>query len=315
MRSPWISGVRSVAIDVPDLERARAFYTEVWQLQLAADAAGVLYLRGSGTDHHLLALHQASGAAQIRQITLRARSSRALSQIVEAAVSAGGSLESASPGLVELRTARTTIAEATPDPAGGLRVVLRDPDGRRYEVVHGDEQRAVDQPPPSDIPLRIAHAVLNSHNVASAQMFLERAFGFVLADRTRIMAFMNCDRDHHSLALADADNNALNHIAFVMPSIDSVMRGGGRLRDAGHAIEWGPGRHGPGNNVFNYFIDPFGIVIEYTAEVSQIDDSYQPGSPANWGWPAGRSDQWGICPAPSAHLKAAQREILFARNL
>ena len=39
-----------------------------------------------------------------------------------------------------------------------------------------------------------------------------------------------------------------------------------------YAIEWGPGRHGPGNNAFNYFIDPFGVVIEYTAEVEQIDD-------------------------------------------
>ena len=46
----------------------------------------------------------------------------------------------------------------------------------------------------------------------------------------------------------------------------------GRMKDAGHAIEWGPGRHGPGDNAFNYFIDPFGIVIEYTAEVEQIDD-------------------------------------------
>jgi catechol 2,3-dioxygenase len=129
------------------------------------------------------------------------------------------------------------------------------------------------------------------------------------------MAFMNCDRDHHSLAISDADNDALNHIAFVMPSIDAVMRGGGRLRDAGHAIEWGPGRHGPGDNVFNYFIDPFGIVIEYTAEVEQIDDAYQPGMPSAWTWPPGRTDQWGISAPPSPRLKEAQRAVLFATTL
>ena len=39
-------------------------------------------------------------------------------------------------------------------------------------------------------------------------------------------------------------------------------------------IEWGVGRHGPGNNVFAYFIGPVGIVVEYTAEVLQVDDSY-----------------------------------------
>ena len=51
------------------------------------------------------------------------------------------------------------------------------------------------------------------------------------------------------------------------------------MRDSGFAPAWGPGRHGPGDNAFNYFLDPFGIVIEYTAEVEQIDDSYLAGLP------------------------------------
>ena len=93
------------------------------------------------------------------------------------------------------------------------------------------------------------------------------------------------------------------------------MRGGGRMKDAGHAIEWGPGRHGPGDNAFNYFIDPFGIVIEYTAEVQQIDDSYVVRGPADWAWPPGRVDHWGISAPPSARLKQAQREVFFAPSL
>jgi catechol 2,3-dioxygenase len=125
------------------------------------------------------------------------------------------------------------------------------------------------------------------------------------------MAFMRCNHDHHSLALADADNNALNHIAFVMPDLESVMRGGGRMKDAGYPIEWGPGRHGPGDNAFNYFVGPFGVVIEYTSGVGQIDDNYPVGMPENWGWPPGRSDQWGITTPPSANLKQAQKAIFF----
>jgi catechol 2,3-dioxygenase len=147
--------------------------------------------------------------------------------------------------------------------------------------------------------------------VPATQRFFEQALGFQLADRTRIMAFMNCNRDHHSVALGDADNDALNHVAFLMPGVDAVMRGGGRMKDAGHPIEWGPGRHGPGNNAFNYFIDPFGVVIEYTAEVEQIDDSYRAGGPADWTWPPGRVDQWGISAPPSARLKEAQRAVFF----
>ena len=165
------------------------------------------------------------------------------------------------------------------------------------------------------MPQRLAHAVLNSHDIAAAQGFTEQAPGFVLADRARSMAFMNCNRDHHSIAFGDTDNDALNHIAFVMPTLDAVMRGGGRMNDAGHAIQWGPGRHGPGDNAFNYFIDPFGIVIEYTAEVEQIDDSYCAGSSGDWTWPAGRVDQWGISAPPSTQLKQAQRAVLFAPSV
>ena len=298
MHSPWIAGLRSVALTVPDLAAAERFYTQVWQLDVAARAAGVLYLRGSGDDHHLLSLRAAAGLPQILKVTLRARSADALAHVARATVAAGGVVEQA--------------AQRSSDAAGGVALVIRDADGRRFEVVLDDERREPTMPPNHDQPLRLAHAVLNSADIQRAQAFLEQALGFVLSDRTRIMAFMNCNDDHHSLALGDTDNNALNHIAFIMPTLDAVMRGGGRMKDAGHAIEWGPGRHGPGDNAFNYFIDPFGIVIEYTAEVEQIDDYYPVGQPEDWPWPPGRVDQWGISAPPSDRLKKAQRAVLFA---
>jgi catechol 2,3-dioxygenase len=295
MASPWIAALRSVALNVPDLEVAEAFYTRIWHLDVAARREAALYLRGTGSDAYLLSLH-AAAQVQIRAVTLRARSEAALGEIAAATVRAEGRVVS-------------PIAPLD-DPAGGIGLTLRDPHGRLFEVVHGDRQRAT---PTSekDRPLRLAHAVLNSHDIEATQRFLEDALGFKLADRTRIMAFMNCSSDHHSLALGDTDNDALNHIAFLMPDLESVMRGGGRMKDAGHAIEWGPGRHGPGDNAFNYFIGPFGEVIEYTAEVEQVDDSYRARGPADWAWPPGRVDQWGISAPPSARLKQAQRAVFF----
>jgi hypothetical protein len=100
-----------------------------------------------------------------------------------------------------------------------------------------------------------------------------------------------------------------------MPDLDAVMRGGGRMKDAGYGIEWGPGRHGPGNNSFNYFVGPGGFVIEYTADVEQIDDSYPVRGPEDWKWPQGRVDHWGISAAPSARLKEAQKQIAFVRDI
>ncbi|MFN3570994.1 MAG: VOC family protein [Polaromonas sp.] len=299
MSSPWIQALRSVALELPDLDKAEAFYTQVWKLSVVAREAGALYLRGTGPDHHLLALHQGGAQAQICHVTLRARSREALDAIEHAALQAGGSILS-------------PIAPLD-DPAGGTGLTLRDPHGRLIQVVFGDRQHSdtPSQPDSPDRPIRLAHAVLNASDLPAAQAFFEQALGFRLVDRTRIMAFLNCDADHHSIALGDTDNNALNHIAFLMPELDAVMRGGGRMKDAGHGIEWGPGRHGPGNNAFNYFIDPFGVVIEYTADVQQIGADYPVGSPDDWKWPPGRVDQWGISAPPSARLKEAQRAVFF----
>jgi catechol 2,3-dioxygenase len=228
-----------------------------------------------------------------------------LDQIAERSVLHGGTL----------LAARAAVDE----PGGGECVVVRDPQGRVLRFVSGDVRHAdtrSDAPGNKDKPIRLAHAVLNSHDVAVGLAFYEKVLGFRLSDRTRIMAFiripMKPQGDHHSIALADADNDCLNHIAFVMPNLESVMRGGGRMKDAGYGIEWGPGRHGPGDNAFNYFVGPEGFVIEYTADVEQVDDSYAAGSPDDWKWPPGRVDQWGISSPPSARLKEAQRQIAFS---
>jgi catechol 2,3-dioxygenase-like lactoylglutathione lyase family enzyme len=296
--SPWIEGLRSVALYMPDLAKAEAFYTQTWHLEVAHREEGALYLRGSGSDHHLLALHQGGEVPQVRQVTLRARNREALDAVLAGVRKAGGKV------LAEPH-------ELTRNPAGGIGIKFQDPHGRIFQVVHGDACRA-ESAPVKDRPVRLTHVVLNSHAVDETQKFLQEALGFRLADRTGIMAFMNCDRDHHTIAIGITDNDALNHIAFLMPDFESVMRGGGRMRDAGFPIQWGPGRHGPGNNLFNYFIDPFGVVIEYTADVEQIDERYEAHGPDFWKWPPGRTDQWGVSAPPSATLKEAQKRVFFA---
>src|SRR5262245_12757041 len=110
MKSPWIEALRSVAFDVPDLAAAEAFYTGTWRLDVAQREPGVLYLRGSGDDHHLLALHQRDGMARLRQVTLRARSAAALAAVAQATATTGAAIERRAAAL---------------DPAGGESLLLR----------------------------------------------------------------------------------------------------------------------------------------------------------------------------------------------
>ena len=63
---------------------------------------------------------------------------------------------------------------------------------------------------------------------------------------------------------------------------------------------WGVGRHGPGSNVFSYFVEPNGFVTEYTTEVDQVDDNYV-GHDAKW-WKEQNlfPCRWNMAGAPSA---------------
>ena len=295
MSSSLVSALRSIAIGVLDLAQAEQFYTNTWNLAVSARTADAVYLRGTGPAHHILALHR-SEQADVRSVTFQVASELDLDAIAIAVPLHGGKIVSAKSAVTE--------------PGGGVAVLVRDPQGRVLQFVHGDQINEDTQEKP-DHPIRITHTVFNSTDVSVAQSFYENALGFKLSDRTKIMAFIRCRNDHHSIALADAQENSLNHIAFVMPDLDSVMRGAGRMRDAGFPIEWGVGRHGPGDNAFAYFIGPSDFVIEYTADILQVDDSYKVGGPDDWKWPPGRVDQWGISPPPSDKIKQAQKRIRF----
>ncbi|MFM0155677.1 VOC family protein [Paraburkholderia sediminicola] len=295
MNQCLVTGLRGIEIGVPDLELAERFYIDTWHLAAVARSEDAVYLRGTGAAHHILAIVR-SELPDVRAVVFNVASEANLHLLADAVTTHGGRVLSG-PGPVN-------------GPGGGLQLEALDPQNRVLRFIAGDERHA-DTAEISDRPVKITHVVLNSEDVSTAQSFFEAALGFRLSDRTRIMAFMRCCSDHHSIALADAQQNSLNHIAFLMPDLDSVMRGGGRMIDAAYPIEWGVGRHGPGNNAFAYFVGPFDFVIEYTAEVQQVDDTYRTGGPEDWKWPPGRIDQWGIGKGPSERLKTAQKTIFF----
>ena len=103
-----------------------------------------------------------------------------------------------------------------------------------------------------------------------------------------------------------ANGPTLNHVAYEMENIDGLMRGAGRLKSRGFNIEWGVGRHGPGNNVFSYFVEPNGFVVEYTTEVEQIDEAeYIPHDAEYWAEFPMRPCRWGMATNPSNRVRAA----------
>jgi catechol 2,3-dioxygenase len=198
-------------------------------------------------------------------------------------------------------------------PHGDYGFCFKDPEGRNIAVVCGveDHRDAADM---RDRPRKLSHINLNTGDSEATFACFRDVLGFTLSDTTRKMRFISCGSDHHNVVLGFGGGATLNHIAFEMPDLEQVMRGAGRMRDDGRGIEWGPGRHGPGNNVFCYFLGPEDMPVEYTAEMQQIEPGYRAGVPEQWTWPPGRLDQWGISARPSERMEAAGLRIKFSSD-
>jgi catechol 2,3-dioxygenase-like lactoylglutathione lyase family enzyme len=183
-------------------------------------------------------------------------------------------------------------------PVNGQRVRLLDPDGFSIEAVVFDE-RATTGPDPAtpDIPTndgvakkrwnqekqqapgpsevcRLGHVVLNVKDYDRSQRWYKERFGFITSDEitaengSPVGAFMRCDRgseftDHHTLFLMQAPEVGFNHAAFEVRNFDSLMAGHDHLASSGHQHRWGIGRHILGSQIFDYWRDPWGHVLEH----------------------------------------------------
>jgi catechol 2,3-dioxygenase-like lactoylglutathione lyase family enzyme len=289
MSKAHVRALRSVDLGFSDLDKALRFFTEVWHLTAVSENAGVHYLRGTGAFHHILAIRRTLRPALFRMVLDAA--DVATVDALHAQVVAHGLTTIDPPA--KLR-----------QPHGDYGFGFKDPEGRNIAIVCGVKDHS-DTADKRDRPRKLSHVNINSGDSEATFACYRDALGFKLTDTTRRLRFMACNGDHHSMVLGFAGGPTLNHIAFEMPDLESVMRGAGRLRDDGRPIEWGPGRHGPGNNVFCYFLGPEDMPVEYTAEMQQIDASHRPRTPDQWTWPPGRLDQWGISAQPSERMDAA----------
>ena len=148
----------------------------------------------------------------------------------------------------------------------------------------------------------VTDAVLNTADIESLSAWWCEVLGFRVSDWSqRQMVFLRCNPDHHSIAFNRADWASLNHVAYEVPSLDAFMSSIGRLKRAGHDVGWGPGRHGPGDNAFGYFVDPAGTVPEVTAEAQQIDEAAW--VPRTWPRTPELSDRWGTAGPPSPEMR------------
>jgi catechol 2,3-dioxygenase len=286
-----VTGLRGVELGVPDLRQSAGFYNQVWGLVPVVGEGDTLRLRGNGTEHHVVTLRERAKPGLLG-VHFATTDRNAVMALHARAKSFGvGTL--------------SEPADLPRDAGGGFGFSFRSLEGHVLNV-SCDVTRHENTVNDRSKPIKLSHVVLNASRLEEEMAFFIDLLGFKHSDSTQMMSFIRCSADHHSIALSRAEGPSLNHMAYEMANIDGLMRGAGRLKQCGFNSEWGLGRHGPGDNVFTYFIEPNGFVTEYTTEVEQIDEAYyEDHDAAYWDKFPMRPCRWGTGGHPSNRLKAA----------
>ena len=297
MANSTVTGVRSIELGVRDLHQSAEFYTKVWALEEVSAAGDSMHFRATGGEHHVLTIRERPQASLLG-VHFAAADRGAVDQLCAKAKGYG-----------------VAVAD---DPApldasagGGYGFRFETPD-RLPMTISSDSAQHPDVVVDRSRPTKISHVVLNSARTDDQVPFFIDVLGFKLSDSTHMMEFLRCSADHHSIAIFRNNGPSLNHVAYELPNIDGLMRGAGRLKRSGFDVEWGVGRHGPGSNVFSYFIEPNGFVAEYTTELDQLDDAtHVPQDASYWQKIMPNPDRWGLAGPPSNRMRAAMSGALY----
>ena len=122
---------------------------------------------------------------------------------------------------------------------------------------------------------RLEHVNTFVPDAAAFGDFCEKLLGMKLSDQTadgNFRWYRAEDGFHHTLALGTVPGPShLHHYAFDLHAMQDLVLIADNLNSKGRALAWGPGRHGAGGNVFTYYADPHGCIVENSVEMDRID--------------------------------------------
>jgi catechol 2,3-dioxygenase-like lactoylglutathione lyase family enzyme len=283
-----VRDIAYVRFGAPDLDRMQQFLTD-FGLVVTAGPEGRLYARGTDPSPYLHVTEP--GDAGFRGLAFEAGSAE---DLVTAATLDGAS-----------------AVEKIDAPGGGQRVRFTDPDGFPVEVVHGREllpslpiraasplnrgsarqrfgdlQRIEAGPPTVK---RLGHAVVRVSDFHRSEEWYRSRFGFVPSDAVYlgdtdniVTSFLRCNRgdeytDHHTLLCVGLGEPGFDHAAFETEDFDAVMVGHDHLTQAGYDHHAGIGRHVLGSQVFDYWRDPWGHVLEHFTDGDLLNRDHPTG--------------------------------------
>lgn len=288
-----VSKLGYVGFETPDVERLVEYYTKVLDFALVDSAPEGAFLT-TGTDHHCVVVTR--GDTRARAVVGY--------EIWEDLDSAQQRLKEA--GYETQR--RSDIGPGTPDV-----LVLDEPGtGTPLHLMTAQEPSGVGDYPPLR-PTKLGHVAAYTPALDPMQSFYQDLLGFKWSDTVGdFFVFLRCNADHHAANfMASAKFQGMHHIAYEMRDPNHLIAMLDHLAKNDYRLHWGPGRHGPGHNLFTYHRDPDGHVIELFTQIDVVHDEAKgyweprpwheeyPMYPKTWQVDLATVNQWGPVDRPS----------------
>jgi hypothetical protein len=83
----------------------------------------------------------------------------------------------------------------------------------------------------------------------------------------------------------------VHHSAFEVHNFDVQWLAHDFMKEKGYKLHWGIGRHGPGSQIFDYWFDLNGFVVEHYSDGDLVNDDT-----AFRDWDIAEANTWGPHP-------------------
>ena len=124
----------------------------------------------------------------------------------------------------------------------------------------------------------LQHLTFSTLNVEKFVDFYVGKLGFCISDRVLhsngnlATCFVRSNHEHHTVACFKSDKVGVDHHSYEAGEWNAIRDWCDHFAAMNIELMWGPGRHGPGNNLFVFVKDPDGNWIEISAELEVIHD-------------------------------------------
>ena len=269
MSKHLLSHLAHVELLTPKLEESVAFFTGILGLSESGRSASSVYLRCWGEHyHHSLVLPEADPPG-LGHAAWRTAGASELTEAVSRIEATGIRGEWREKTLGHGRAYRFR------GPGGHVHEIFWDVD--RFIASANLKSSYPDRPQryvgKGIAPRQIDHVTLNTQHVMKTCEWYREALGFrfmgyTVLDhdpKTAVFGVLTTNEKSHDLGFG-GDFSKLpgrfHHVAFWVPSNEDLLRGADLLLESGTPIEFGPGKHGIGEQGYLYFRDPVGLRVE-----------------------------------------------------